>query len=145
MAREHHPVWLVRPQTFMNQSGHVVSCLAKRWKLDFSYWLVVIDDVSLPLGTLRLRSQGSDGGHRGLSSILSELGTQQIPRLRVGIQAESMEKDLTPYVLGRFRPSEKELLEKTLHRVVEACETWITEGLSAAMNLFNQKERGGCA
>ena len=134
-----HTVRLALPQTFMNASGRAVKCLMHRWKLRPLSLLVICDDVSLPLGMIRLRPQGSDGGHLGLASIFQELGTKEIPRLRVGIQSGRVDEDLTPFVLGQFSGSERKLLEEGIASAVEACEAWVTSGLSAAMNRFNRK------
>jgi len=132
-------VRLATPQTFMNASGKSVACLLRRWKLQPSETLVICDDVSLPLGMIRLRGQGSAGGHLGLTSILEELGTAAVPRLRVGIRSDRAGEDLTPFVLGRFASSEEKFLEQGLGLAGEACEMWISRGLAAAMNRFNQK------
>ena len=133
------PVRLALPQTFMNASGKAVRCLMHRWRLQPSSILVVCDDVSLPIGMIRLRSRGSAGGHLGLVSILLELGLEEIPRLRVGIQSGRVDEDLTPFVLGRFDSSERKSLEQGLSSAAEACEVWVTSGISAAMNRFNRR------
>lgn len=133
------PVYLGMPQTSMNGSGQAVGCLIKRWQLEPAQMLVVCDDLSLPLGSIRLRGQGSDGGHKGLASVLDEIHTDEVPRLRVGIRTDRVKGDLTEFVLGRFAPSEKKPLQESLERAVEACEIWVARGLSAAMNQFNQK------
>ncbi len=157
-----HSVRLVQPRAWMNASGEAVGCLVRRWKLDRSGWLVVCDDVRLPLGAIRLRGQGSAGGHRGLSSILEALDSDHVARLRVGIGAHpgleepladgrdfsglvagaaKSKRELTPFVLGRFRLEEKKPLEEGLRAAGLACEVWVQKGLTAAMNLFNQKVR----
>lgn len=136
---EGRPVLLAVPQTFMNASGEAVACLLKRRKLEPAAALVVCDDISLPLGMIRLRGKGSAGGHLGLSSILERLGTEQVARLRVGIRAEKPARDLTEYVLGRFTPAERKSLEHGLGLAAEACELWMSRGINAAMNRFNQK------
>ena len=133
------PVRVALPQTFMNTSGEAVSCLLRRWRLEPSSMLVICDDVSLPLGIIRLRSGGSEGGHLGLASILQEVGTAQVPRLRVGIQTQPLGEDLTPFVLGQFLGSELKSLEAGLELAISACEVWVTDGISAAMNRFNRK------
>ncbi|MBI3332639.1 MAG: aminoacyl-tRNA hydrolase [Candidatus Omnitrophica bacterium] len=139
-----HAVRLALPQTSMNASGEAVECLARRWRLDPSALLVVCDDVSLPLGMIRLRGQGSAGGHRGLGSVLDRLQTEGVSRLRVGIRGfEEPSGDLTDYVLGRLTAPEKKVLEEALLLSGEACETWVSRGLSAAMNRFNQKAENG--
>lgn len=135
-------VRLVLPQTFMNASGAAVAPLMKRWKQEAGNLLLVCDDLALPLGRVRLRGQGSDGGHLGLASVFEQMGTRQIARLRVGIAAVGTGRvrgDLTPRVLGRFEASEKEPLEAGLKQAVEACESWVVDGLATAMNRFNRK------
>ena len=136
-----HSVGLALPQTRMNSSGEAVQCLLKRWRVEPSNLLVVCDDVSLPLGMIRCRPKGSDGGHHGLASVLEHLHTDQVARLRVGIKTNPMGEDLTAFVLGRFRSGEKKLLAESLEACVKACEVWVLRGLSAAMNLFNKKAR----
>ncbi len=136
-----HPVRLVQPQTLMNASGEAVGCLLRRWRLEPSAFLIVCDDVSLPLGLIRLRARGSDGGHRGLASILEEVGTDQVARLRVGIQTTEAVGDLTTFVLSQFHAPEKRLLEEGLESAVQACEVWVTGGVTAAMNRFNKRVR----
>ena len=132
------PVGIFYPQTFMNSAGEAVVGLFQHWKLDPSLLLVVFDDVYLPLGWLRFREKGSEGGHQGMASIIQAMGTEAIPRLRIGI-GPGPGGDLKEFVLDRFGPSEKQPLEDALGRAVEACEVWISRGLSAAMNRFNQK------
>ena len=133
------------PQTMMNESGTSVKCLLERFSLEPSEILVVCDDIALPLGVIRLRGAGSDGGHRGLASILKEVQTEAVPRLRVGIgRSEQGEgKPLTDYVLGKFAASEKKKLEEACACAAEACETWVVRGLTTAMNLFNKKVSAG--
>ena len=140
---EDRPVLLGMPQTFMNSSGESVACLLQRRKLDPPAVLVICDDVSLPLGTIRVREKGSAGGHLGLGSILERLGTEQVARLRVGIRSEKPGKDLAGFVLGRFTQPEEKLLEQGLASALEACEIWMGRGTSAAMNRFNQKVKEG--
>lgn len=133
------PVGLAMPQTFMNSSGEAVACLLKRWKLEPQALLVVCDDVALPLGMIRLREKGTAGGNMGLNSIIETLGTTEFARLRVGIKAGPTGKDLAKFVLAKFDAKEEEALEQGLGLAVEACEMWISHGLAAAMNRFNQK------
>ncbi len=135
---ERQTVRLVLPETFMNNSGEAVGCLVKRWRLEPTAILLVLDDVSLPLGTIRIRGQGTGGGHLGLESVLKALGTQAVPRLRIGV-GPGRGRDLTPFVLGRFTAQEGRALEQGLGEAMEACETWVTEGLSVAMNRFNRR------
>lgn len=120
----------------MNLSGQPVAALSRFYKVEPEQILVVLDDVALPLGKLRLRQNGSAGGHNGLQSILDHLGTREVARLRVGIGAAN-ERTMTGHVLGRFSPRERELLETSLNRAVETINYAQTNGLNAAMNQFN--------
>ena len=137
------PVRLVYPQTFMNSSGEAVACLMKRWRLEPESLLIVLDDVALPLGMVRVRAGGSAGGHQGLTSVALEAATEQIPRLRVGIAPEKKPGGelLIGFVLGRFTAAEQEQLEAGLGLAAQACETWVTGGLPAAMNKFNRRAK----
>ena len=134
------PVLIARPQTMMNASGESVACLAKRWRIAPAEILVVCDDVSLPVGLIRVRAAGSDGGHNGLASVIAGLQTVEVPRLRVGIHGgQTSGKDLTPFVLGRFTQNEKDLLQQAVESAVQACVVWAERGASAAMNQFNKR------
>ena len=126
---------LCKPLTYMNLSGQAVRPLAQFYKLDAAQMLVVLDDMALPLGRLRLRPDGSAGGHNGLKSIIEHFGTQTVPRLRVGIGAAAGEA--TGHVLGRFALEEKAALAQSLDRAVEAVDCLRTRGLEVAMNTFN--------
>lgn len=134
-------VLLAKPQTFMNRSGLAVQQLLQRFpSLQLSQLLIVYDDVALPLGAIRLRPSGSAGGQKGIKSIIDSLGSTEVPRLRIGVRGESIETDLSDYVLKRFRPHEWDLLEEALQRGTEAVKTLITEGIDAAMSKFNRRE-----
>lgn len=135
------PVLLVRPVTFMNASGKAVKFLMEQRQLSPESLLVVCDDLALPLGMIRVRSDGSSGGQMGLASIAETIGTDQFARLRVGIGSgpDSVRGDLTPKVLGAFSRGESLALEEGLTQAEEACAVWITQGTSAAMNRFNRK------
>ena len=133
------PVGLCLPQTMMNSSGEAVVCLLKRRDLEPTQLLLVCDDVSLPLGVIRLRSGGSAGGHHGLESVIELTGTEEIPRLRVGIRTEAPGADLVDFVLGNFRPGEKKLLEESLTSAADACDVWLKQGIHHAMNQFNRR------
>lgn len=131
---------LVQPQTFMNRSGHALRCLRDRRELEAEDFLVVYDEVHLPLGTLRLRPKGSPAGHRGLESILESLGTDRVPRLRLGVGAVGGPPDgddLVEYVLGDFEPSETDAVGAMITRAADAAEAWAGEGTAAAMQAFN--------
>jgi PTH1 family peptidyl-tRNA hydrolase len=130
-------VRLLRPLTMMNQSGAALLPAVKRWRVALEDLLLVCDDVNLPLGTLRLRGQGSDGGHRGLASCLEALGTQEVARLRVGIGIKPLPEDLTDFVLSAFRVKERPIIRQAVERAVEACELWATQGVAAAMSRVN--------
>lgn len=127
---------LCKPLSFMNLSGEPIAALSRFYKVEPEQVLVVLDDVALPLGKLRLRKSGSAGGHNGLRSIIEHMGTQEVPRLRVGIGAAN-EGGLTGHVLGKFRPEERELLESSLGRAIEAINYAQAHGVGAAMNQFN--------
>jgi PTH1 family peptidyl-tRNA hydrolase len=129
-------VMLCKPLSFMNLSGGPVSALSRFYKIEPAEVLVVLDDVALPLGKLRLRKDGSAGGHNGLQSILEQLGTRDVARLRIGIGAAS-ERTLTGHVLGRFSPEERETLEASLNTALQAVNYAQSNGLDAAMNQFN--------
>ncbi len=127
---------LAKPYTYVNLSGRAAKALLKRFSLSPQEMLVVCDDVSLPFGKIRIRRKGSDGGHNGLRSIIKELGTEDFPRLRVGIGKEET-GDLVEYVLGEFEKEELEFLDKILDISVQAVECILSEGIEVAMNKFN--------
>jgi PTH1 family peptidyl-tRNA hydrolase len=131
-------VILVKPATFMNRSGEAIAAIAYFYKIAAQEVLIVLDDFALPLGRLRLRAQGSSGGHNGLESVLDHFGTDSVPRLRVGIGSAPVE-GATDYVLGRFFEEEQPLLDATIRRAADAVKWAIDKGLIAAMNLFNQQ------
>ncbi|MGB8341327.1 MAG: aminoacyl-tRNA hydrolase [Chthoniobacterales bacterium] len=130
-------VILVKPATFMNRSGQPLAAIANFYKIAAEEILVVLDDLALPLGRLRLRAQGSSGGHNGLESIFEHFGTEAIPRLRIGIGAAPLQ-GAVDYVLSRFFEEEQPMLNATIKRAAEAVKCAIDKGLFAAMNLFNQ-------
>ena len=123
-----------KPTTMMNRSG---SALAHLKGVQPEQMLLVCDDVNLPLGRLRLRAQGSAGGHRGLASCLQALGTEQVNRLRIGVGGGHPGADLTGHVLSAFTEEERPALEEIAQRAAQAIETWIEEGIEVAMNRYN--------
>jgi PTH1 family peptidyl-tRNA hydrolase len=131
-------VILVKPATYMNRSGEALAAIANFYKIAAEEILVVLDDFALPLGRLRLRTQGSAGGHNGLESILEHFGTDAVPRLRIGI-GSAPTQGATDYVLSRFFEEEQPLLNSALRRAADAVKCAIDKGLIAAMNLFNQQ------
>lgn len=132
----HDGILFCKPTSFMNLSGKPVSTVAHFYKIAPGEMLVVYDDVALPVGKLRFRADGSAGGHNGIKSIVEHLGTQAVPRLRLGIGA-SDPGEMVSHVLGRFSPAELPALEEGLASAVEAVEFAQTRGLQAAMNQFN--------
>lgn len=134
---EGEPVVLVKPQTYMNLSGHAVRQVVHWYRVPVSDLLVIFDDLDLPFGALRLRARGSAGGHRGLASIIEQLGTQDVPRLRIGIGRGPGEA--TAHVLSRFTSEEAQRLPLIIDRAVEAVRLWLTAGITAAMNEINRR------
>jgi PTH1 family peptidyl-tRNA hydrolase len=134
---------LMKPLTFMNRSGVSVARGARNALEDPADLLVVLDDADLPLGRLRLRARGSAGGHNGLRSIIEHLGTQEFPRLRIGVGRDIAEADLIDHVLGRFKPEERPEVDRTVARAVEAILYHVAEGVESAMNVFNADPNAG--
>jgi len=130
-------VCLVWPMTFMNCSGRAVSQVAKFYKVPMENILVVCDDLSLPLGKLRMRCNGSSGGQKGLDDILKSLGSQDVPRLRIGIDATPEHWETADYVLSKFSAEERKVVSDALSRATEAIKCWLTDGAETAMNRFN--------
>lgn len=128
---------LAKPQTFMNLSGQAVGALARFYKVPLENILVVYDDVDLPQETLRMRPGGGSAGHNGMKSIIERLGSQEFPRLRLGVGRPPGHKDAANYVLQDFSKTEAELLPQILDRAVDAVLVYLTEGLDAAMTQFN--------
>lgn len=131
-------VILCEPQTYMNASGQAITPLAAFYKVPVDRILVVVDDADLPFGQIRLRAEGSSGGHHGLESIEQHLGSRQFVRLRVGIgRTDRGLREITGHVLGKFAADEAELLEKVLERIVAQIEVFLAEGVLKAMSQFN--------
>ena len=128
---------LVKPTSYMNRSGEPIQAIAQFYKITPTEMLIVLDDMDLPLGRLRLRPDGGTAGHNGLESVIVQFGTEEIPRLRVGIGAAPKEGSVD-YVLGRFFEEERPIVEKTVARAVEAVKWSIDKGVLSAMNLFNK-------
>lgn len=132
-------VALVKPQTYMNLSGQAVAPIARFYKIPPERILVAFDDVDLPLAMLRLRPNGGAGGHKGMRSIIQQLGTQQFPRLRLGIGRPPGQLPVEAFVLQKFKPDEWEAMVATYQLATEAIKTVLTEGIDKAMNQFNLK------
>ncbi len=130
-------VVLAMPQTFMNDSGDATGRLTYFYKIEPSNVVIVYDDMNLELGQVRIRRGGSDGGHKGVRSIISRLGTNDIPRLRLGVGSPPAGQNAINYVLAPFARSEHERVEAMLDTAAEALEVWLREGVEAAMNRYN--------
>jgi PTH1 family peptidyl-tRNA hydrolase len=128
---------LAKPQTYMNLSGQAVTSLLKYYKIPLSQLLVAYDEIDLPFGTLRLRARGGSAGHNGMRSIIDRLGTQDFPRLRIGVNRPPGRMEAAAYVLQDFSDAEQEMLAILLERGVEAIQLFVSEGIEAAMNQFN--------
>jgi len=128
---------LVKPASYMNRSGEPLQAVAQFYKIEPREILVVLDEMALPLGRLRLRPDGGTAGHNCLESIIVQFGTEEIPRLRIGIGAAPVDGG-TDYVLGRFFEEERPLVEKTIARAADAVKCAIDNGLLSAMNQFNK-------
>ncbi len=132
-------VLLAKPLSYMNRSGHPLFAIAQFFKVAPQEILIVLDDFALPIGRLRIRSSGGPGGHKGLESIIVQFGTEEIPRLRMGIGAAPTE-GAVDYVLSRFFEEEKPLVRSTIDRAADAVKCAIDNGLVSAMNIFNKSE-----
>jgi PTH1 family peptidyl-tRNA hydrolase len=130
-------VILIKPQSFMNNSGAPISSLVRFYRVSLDNLLVAYDDVDLPLGTLRLRPSGGSAGQKGMQSIIERLGTEEIPRLRIGTGRPPGRMEAADYVLQDFPANEMDLLEETLERAVEAVLTFMQYGVEPAMNAYN--------
>jgi PTH1 family peptidyl-tRNA hydrolase len=128
---------LAKPQTYMNLSGRSVSSLVRFYKVPETQLLVLHDDLDLPLGAIRIRPGGGSGGHRGMKSIIEQLGTQEFPRQRIGIGRPSGARDPADYVLSDFGNDEELMLTGVLERGADCALKFINEGISAAMNCCN--------
>jgi len=134
-----HDVLLVEPLTYMNRSGSVLAPLAEADGFDVARdLLVIVDDVALDVGRVRLRAEGSAGGHNGLKSIEASLGTRQYARLRIGVGSAPPGVDLADWVLGPFEEAEEQRITELLPMLTEAVQCWIEDGVEAAANRFNR-------
>ena len=130
-------VLLLKPLTFMNLSGESVAQAARYHADGPGDILVVYDEIDLPLGKVRLRKSGSGGTHNGMNSVIGRLGTEDVPRLRVGVGAELLRGERVGHVLGKFRPDEREAIDAAIITAVDACLCCIRDGLDTAMNRYN--------
>jgi len=134
-----HDLLIVKPQTYMNNSGVAVKNLIEDYRLKPSELLVVYDDLDLPLGTVRLRLKGSSGGHRGIKSIIENIKTEEFPRLKIGIGRPANKKDVVKYVLSPFEKDEKLILDKVLNHSVECILNVLKYGVDKSMGFCNKK------
>lgn len=134
---EGNKVILVKPQTYMNLSGESIRSVMDFYKADISEFMVIYDDISLEPGAIRVRKKGSAGGHNGIKNIILHLGSQEFPRIRVGVGEKPEKMDLADYVLGHFLKEEKEAMEKGIKAGCDAVVCMMNEGADAAMNKFN--------
>ncbi len=130
-------VILIKPQTFMNVSGECIAPTAKYYKCELQDVLIVYDELDLPQGRLRMRPSGSAGGHNGIKSIITRMGGQDFPRLRVGIGRPPGRMDSAAYVLQPFTSSEKIEMNETYDRAIDGIERWLRDGIEKAMNVVN--------
>lgn len=131
-------VLLMMPQTYMNLSGEAAGEAARFYKIPSDHVLVIYDDVSLPLGKLRIRANGSAGGHNGIKNIIAHLGTDVFPRIKVGVGApEHPDYDMVDWVIGNFSAQEKKVINAALDRALDAAECIIARGVTEAQNRFN--------
>ena len=151
-------VILLKPQTFMNLSGESVRAAADFYKIDAEHMIVLYDDIDLDVGKLRVRAKGSAGGHNGIKNIIAHMGTQEFPRVRIGVGAKPDRMDLADYVLGHSSSGEKKIMEEAAKEAADAiCEivnvmedafeeaaeaaiAVVEDGIDAAMNRFNRKK-----
>lgn len=138
---EGQKVLLLKPQTFMNLSGESIRAAADYYKIEPEEMIVIYDDISLDPGQLRIRLKGSAGGHNGIKNIIANLGTQDFPRIKVGVGAKPPRMDLADYVLSRFGAGEQKLMDEAFGEAAEAAVMMMTDGAERAMNHFNAKKK----
>lgn len=134
-------VILAKPQTYMNLSGESIREIADFYKIEPENIIILCDDINLSEGQLRIRLKGSAGGHNGLKSIISHLGTQEFPRIRIGVGEKPRGMDLADYVLGRFPKEQQAVMEEAYRDAAEAACMMIEDGADAAMNHYNRKNK----
>ena len=132
-------VVLFEPHTYMNRSGQAVRELAAFYKAEPDELLVVLDDMNLPVGRVRLRADGSSGGQKGLADVVGQLGTLAVPRLRIGIGAPPGRMDGADFVLSKFATDDLEIIETAIHVAADAVSDWVFRGMNYAMEIYNRK------
>ena len=138
---EGEKVLLLKPQTFMNLSGESIREAVDYYKIDPEDIIVIYDDISLEPGQLRIRLKGSAGGHNGIKNIIAHLGTQEFPRIKVGVGAKPPKMDLADYVLSRFGAEEQKVMDEAFGEAAEAAVMMMTTGAERAMNHYNAKKK----
>lgn len=131
---------LFMPSSFMNLSGESVALLAKRFRHNRGDMLLIYDDIDLRLGNIRMKKKGSSGGHKGVASVVEHLGTEEFPRLRIGIRGRERIEDVPGYVLSPFTSKEKKSVNEAIERCCDCVVAWIENGIEKAMNAFNKRE-----
>lgn len=134
---EGHKIILVKPQTYMNLSGDAIGSLLRYYKVPLAQMMVAHDDLDLPVGVIRLRPGGGSAGQKGVASTINKVGTQNFPRLRIGIGRPPGQMTAADYVLQNFSKADQEIMDPTIDRAVEAVKVFIRDGLDAAMNQYN--------
>ena len=134
---EGEKVLLVKPQTFMNNSGECARPVVDYYHLPLEDVLIVYDDIALPVGQIRVRAKGSAGGHNGMKSLIQHLGSGDFPRVRLGVGAKPPQMDLADYVLGHFPKDELPVIREAVRTGADAAEMWLAEGIDRTMNRFN--------
>ncbi|MBI5151946.1 aminoacyl-tRNA hydrolase [Candidatus Peregrinibacteria bacterium] len=136
---ENEKIILAKPTTFMNRSGDAVSKISHFYKITAWDLIIIYDDIDLPLGAIRVKQEGGPGTHNGMKSVVASMGTELIPRLRIGTQSEISKKATTGFVLGAFSAKEKPIIKKSIISATEAALVILEEGIDAAMQRFNTR------
>lgn len=140
VVKSQERVRLVIPQTFMNESGKVVREIMDGLRISPENFVIIYDDLDIPVGEIRVRKEGGPGTHRGMNSIIRELESTKFPRIRLGIGSSLSENDVTSFVLSSFNKEEKHLLQKSLEKAQEALEMILAGEIEKAMNIYNKKK-----
>lgn len=136
---EEEKIYLVKPLTFMNLSGEVVKEVLKYLKAEVKDLLVISDDINLPLGKIRIRQKGTSGGHKGIQSIIENIG-DKFARLRIGTGKPLEEESYTEFVLGKFKKEEREIINQAMKKAADAVEVYLKKGITSSMNKYNFDE-----
>jgi len=137
-----HPIVLAKPKAFMNRSGSAVRKMKGRYRVDDQDILVIVDDIYLDVGTLRIRASGGSGGHNGVQDIIDELDSDNFPRMRIGVGSSFRRGRQAEYVLEPFSEEERPLVDEAIERAADAALTFVTDGVVTAMNRFNKRNGG---